>query len=383
MRFAIKALAAAISVTVIVSVVAAAPASATPANAVAAQAARYEESHNLRTGIAVLDTKSGAFYGAGDYTGYFGSASVVKALIATKILATGRMSGGTAAEAFRMITLSDDNAGADLWNRFGGPSIINWVKAYYNIPFLGFPNTRPGYWGNTHISARGMAYFYAHAKADPHVGPWLLNAMHQYSCGAADGTNQCFGIPSAVGGAAIKQGWGSHSADNWSDAIINTTGLIDGDRYAVAILSEGRANNGSTNSDGFNAPQAAIVSHAARMLLPGGQVDLPANHNPRLRVDSVMARAGKVTIIGWSYDPDDIRYSVAIPIYEGHTLVGYTVAGRPRPDVDRALHLAGNHGFAATFSARPGKHSYCVYARNIGYGTGSTGTCSTVNVLTR
>lgn len=380
MRTTIKTLAVSALAAITVGLISApAPASAAPVNATATIASTYIAEHNIRAGVAVLDLKTGAFYGSGDYNGYFGSASVVKALIATRILATGNMTGSTAAEAWRMITLSDDNAGTDLWNRFGGPSIINWVKAYYGIPFLGYPNSYAGYWGNTHISARGMVYFYAHVKADRRVAPWLLNAMHHASCTATDGTNQCFGIPAAVGGAAIKQGWGAHSADNWADAVINTTGLVNGDRYAVAILSEGRNNNGSTNGAGYNAYQAAIVSNAARILMPGGVVDIPATNNPKMHVDSISVTGQLVTVRGWAWDPDNIGYSLGIPVYEGRALVAYVAANTPRPDVNRAFHLVNNHGFAFSFTAaRTGRHTYCVYAQNIGYGTGATGACYTV-----
>lgn len=69
--------------------------------------------------------------------------------------------------------------------------------------------SKPGVWGNTHITAAGMVRLYRAVAADPAVGPWLLAAMHHTDRIATDGTDQRFGIPSAAGDAAVKQGWGA------------------------------------------------------------------------------------------------------------------------------------------------------------------------------
>jgi hypothetical protein len=237
-----------------------------------AAAASYAASHQARTGVAVLDLQTGAYYGAGDATGLFGSASVMKVFIAIELLATGQMTGQNAALATSMIERSDDGAVATLWPLAGGTDVINRVATRYKITNLGTPNTRPGFWGNTHITAKGMVYLYAAVAKDPVVAPWLMNAMAHADRIADDGTNQFFGIPSATTGFSIKQGWGSASADNLNDAIINSTGYVNGNRYAVAILGEGMNDNGSTNSDGYNATLAGVVTQEARLVMPGGRI---------------------------------------------------------------------------------------------------------------
>jgi beta-lactamase class A len=52
-------------------------------------AARVATAQGYRTGLAVLDLRSGQYVGAGDDTGQFASESVVKVMIATELLATG------------------------------------------------------------------------------------------------------------------------------------------------------------------------------------------------------------------------------------------------------------------------------------------------------
>jgi hypothetical protein len=233
-------------------------------------AAAFGQAHGLRTAVAVLDLRTGAFYGGGSYERAFGAASVVKVLIATKLLATGRMHGRTATLATAMIERSDDDAAEALWPRAGGPGLEPWIERHYAVPDLGGPNLRPGYWGNTHITAHGMVRLYGRILRDPEVAPWLLDRLHHYDRIAADGTDQRFGIATAASDAAIKQGWGRHSADDTDDATVNTTGYVDGDRYAVAILTEGA---GDTHA--YSRAQGEVVSEIARMVLPGGRIDAP------------------------------------------------------------------------------------------------------------
>ena len=240
-----------------------------PASNVVA-AANYAKAHGVRTGIAVLDRKTNQFYGGGDYDGLFGSASVMKVLVATRLLATGKMTGSTETTATEMIERSDDDAVRILWPQAGGPGVLPWVADHYDIDGLGTPNTRPGVWGNTHITAAGMVRLYRAIAADPVVGPWLLDAMHHVSRIAADGTDQSFGLPMAAPKAAIKQGWGVRSADEPGKAIVNSTGYVEDDRYAVAILGEGAGTG--TDAAGYNARVAAVVTHVARLLLPHGTV---------------------------------------------------------------------------------------------------------------
>jgi len=88
-------------------------------------------------------------------------------------------------------------------------------------------------------------------------------------------------------------------------------------------------------------------------------------------VDQISSTGSTVHISGWAYDPDSPSTSIAVAIYsDGHGLMGIH-ASLPRPDVNAARHITGNHGFSASFQASSGHHSYTVFAVNIGNGNGS------------
>ena len=75
------------------------------------QAVAYAGSVVVSSGVVVLDDSTGKLYASGNYTGYFGAASVMKLFAVTKLLAIGRMaSPKIAALAWSMITRSDDRA---------------------------------------------------------------------------------------------------------------------------------------------------------------------------------------------------------------------------------------------------------------------------------
>jgi hypothetical protein len=233
-----------------------------------AQAAALAAEHGVRAGIAVLDLRSGRLLGAGQATAEFGTASVVKVLIAAYLLANHRLSGATADLAYSMITRSDDDAANLLWEQAGGPLVEPWIEQHYGLPGLGSPNAIPGRWGNTHVTPTGLVRLYAKLRLDPDVWPWLSRAMHHATRIAKDGTDQFFGLPAIAPGAAVKQGWGSGSADADGAATVNSTGYLDHDRYAVAILTEGAHNDDTTDARGYNAAQASLVTSMARMLAP-------------------------------------------------------------------------------------------------------------------
>ncbi|MFL6161374.1 MAG: twin-arginine translocation signal domain-containing protein [Jatrophihabitantaceae bacterium] len=88
-------------------------------------------------------------------------------------------------------------------------------------------------------------------------------------------------------------------------------------------------------------------------------------------VEQVSSTGNTVHISGWAYDPDSPSTSLKIAIYsDGHGLMGVT-ASVPRPDVNSKYHITGNHGFSASFQASSGKHTYTVFAINIGNGSGN------------
>jgi hypothetical protein len=245
-----------------------APSSAASRPSVLAAAASYARAQGYHIGIAVYDTKTNRTYGSGDDAGPFASESVVKAMIATRLLVQGRMSGTTARLAWKMITQSDDGIATSFYGSVGGDGLIHWIKKRYHVWNLGTRPSSPGYWGNTHITPRGLVTYYARMKRDPRVGPWMLRAMHHARPYGSDGTYQFFGLPSATTGAAVKQGWGCDFAAGCGTADFNTTGFVNDDRYAVAILARGPLST-------YGSAIGSMLTHTARILLPGGHFPDP------------------------------------------------------------------------------------------------------------
>jgi hypothetical protein len=241
------------------------------------RAYEYGRGQGLTTAIAVIDQQTGELYSAGDAEATFGSASVMKLFIAAKLLATGDMQrDGNEPIAYEMITRSDDADAETLMSRsyVGGTSVIAWAKDHYSISDLGSPSPRSGCWGNTQITAHGVVQFFRVISRDPKVGPWLTNALHHFNPTAFDGhgnyMNQSFGIAAATTGAGVKQGWG-HCSSNTGGTVINSTGLVDDDRYAVAILSNTNAYAYDTTF-AYSASQANVVTQMARLLMPSGHM---------------------------------------------------------------------------------------------------------------
>jgi Beta-lactamase enzyme family len=233
-------------------------------------AAAYAASRGVAAGVAVLDTHDGSLWLAGEHDRTFSSASVVKVMIAARLLVSGQMRGYTASRATKMITGSDDSAANALYGKVGGDGLINWAKAHYDVPSLGGPPTPPGRWGNTRITARGLVHLYHKLKADPQVAPWLLATMHRATRYGSDGRFQFFGIPAAAADFAIKQGW---NCCDEGVATFNSTGYVDDDRYAVALLVDGPPHTYGTHL-------ATTLDGMARALFPRGRPNHPTAQPP-------------------------------------------------------------------------------------------------------
>lgn len=226
-------------------------------------AADYATSRGYRAGVAVLDTKTGKLWGASEHSARFASESVVKVFVATRLLLNGQLTGWRADTAYRMITQSDDGAMDALYGLAGADQVTPWIAEHYDIPELGAAPAQVGWWSNAKITAAGLVRFYAKVKADPVVWPWLSKAMHAATEYGSDGTYQFFGLKQADPNAAIKQGWGQDD-DDWSAASdFNSTGFVNSDRYAVAILVKGPPYE-------YNSGTPAMVTAIAKRLMPGG-----------------------------------------------------------------------------------------------------------------
>ena len=270
-----------------------------------------------------------------------------------------------------MISQSDDASANALYGRVGGDSVVTWAASYFHVANLGSPPPRPGWWGGTRITAAGLVRFYAAVKRDARVGPWLFRAMRAITRFGSDGTYQWFGLPSAAPYTAAKQGWGMDYGDGSAD--FNSTGMVNGDRYAVAILMRGpRSSYGSAIS--------TMLTTTARILVPGGRMPAPEAHNPIGHVDHAYGQSNAARIDGWALDPDDSANSINVAIFDGAAAVAFGRASFARPDVNRAVHVAGNHGWGWTLPARPGVHTYCVVFYNVRAGTGNWRACYAVTV---
>jgi hypothetical protein len=347
------------------AVVGAGPAQAGTASN-AANAVGYAHAHGYRSSVGVLDTQTGAFWGAGDYNSAYASESVMKVFIATRLLLTHQMSGWNQTTAYKMITQSDDASANALYGRAGGDSVITWVKQALNIPTLGSPPLRSGWWGGTQINAHGMAIFYDAIRARPAVWAWLGNAMHHAASHGSDGTYQYFGIPSATSGAAVKQGWGGDNPAG--QPAFNSTGVVNGDRYAVVILTQGGT---------YGAPISGIVTTEAKLLMPGGRI---SNDSPDGAVESIGVYGNHATARGWSYDPNASSSAVKIVVYVNGHLVAYGPTTIARPDINASRHVSGYHGYQIPLELADGANTVCVYATNIGAGLNATLGCRTISL---
>jgi hypothetical protein len=79
---------------------------------------------------------------------------------------------------------------------------------------------------------------------------------------AADGWPQAVGIPSATSNWQVKQGW-MCCLENLTR--IHSTGLIEHDRYAVAILTEGPTTD-------YGSYGQTTITNMARLVMPHGSI---------------------------------------------------------------------------------------------------------------
>ncbi len=210
--------------------------------------------------VAVLDTTTGTLTSAGQATMQFNTASVVKVLMATELLVTGQMTGDTADTALQMITRSDDDAADELYELAGGDDVVNLVAERYGIADLGSPPEEAGQWGESQVTAKGLAQLYAALQRDPVVWPWLSAAMAGTTTTAADGSDQSFGIPSAAASWAVKQGW---MVGLGPGATYSSTGYVEDGRWVVVLLSSGTAEQ-------YGEQMTATMTSMAKVLVPDG-----------------------------------------------------------------------------------------------------------------
>ena len=250
------------------------------------RAARYATSLGYRVGIAVVDSKTGDYYRSGDADDGFLSASVVKVLIAARLLAEDKLHGDVRRLAYRMITQSDNDAADQLYPLAGSGTLVPWTAHHFHIRKLGSPAVSDDAWGSTRLVPRALAHLYVKYARNPQVGPWLLNAMHHIHEYSSAGEYQWWGLPSATDHAAVKQGWNIELGH----ANVNTTGFVNNDRYAVVIMSRGPTNT-------YLTPITTMLTHVARLLLPGGRFPAPRPAVTQVAPSSVPTQGGWQVVV--------------------------------------------------------------------------------------
>jgi hypothetical protein len=213
-----------------------------------------------RAAVAVYDRMAEQFMSAGDVDAVYAAGSVMKVFIAARLLTDGRSGDPVVARLLnQMIVGSDDAAASRLYGMVGGPSVATWAAQHYGIG--GIEATPiPRYWGLTRITARAMVHFYLAVAEDPAVGPWLLSAMGAMTPTGTDGFPQNFGIAAVGTGWRVKQSWMCCLEQR---ARMHTTGFVNADRYAVAVLTEGRTSY-------YGTAGRATLTAMATTLLAGG-----------------------------------------------------------------------------------------------------------------
>jgi hypothetical protein len=200
-------------------------------------------------------------YAAGDDAA-FPSASVVKVFLAARLLVDGRQRDAATEDLMRqMIVASDDKAATALYPEAGGEELAAWTNQRYKTRGIGAAS-KPGAWYLTRVTARSVVTFYAAVAKDELVRSWLLDAMGRAEATGSDGFDQYFGIAAATTGWRIKQGWMCCVNDL---SYTHSTGFVNDDRYAVALLAEGPR-------EAYGNGGRTTVSQMARALMPGGTI---------------------------------------------------------------------------------------------------------------
>ncbi len=105
-----------------------------------------------------------------------------------------------------------------------------------------------------------------------------------------------------------------------------------------------------------------------------------ANHDPFGRIDRTTVTTTGATVLGWAADPDNLKLPLAVDLAVDHKVLLKARTGLPRPDVAKKEHTGPDQGFAATAMLKPGTHTLCVTAINLGAGHNTSLGCRTVVV---
>jgi hypothetical protein len=212
--------------------------------------------------VAVFDTVTDKMVGSYRDKAQYYTESVVKLLIGLDVLDH----GGDADKVAEMLTRSDDATASAFWGEYGTNSIVTTMAAKIGLSAT-VPPHNPKYWGDSRTTAADLVkvYRYILTGAPAAERAVIIPALAAATEHGADGNNQWFGIPNAVGKTtswAVKQGWGC-CEPSW---VLNTTGLVGKDnRYIVVLLVAFTSGDG--DGDTIPSGHAAEITAAARALV--------------------------------------------------------------------------------------------------------------------
>ena len=105
------------------------------------------------------------------------------------------------------------------------------------------------------------------------------------------------------------------------------------------------------------------------------------DYGPFGSLDTVATTPGHLTVKGWAIDADDLKAAIKMVVKIDGTAAASLTANLYRKDVAAAHPVAGgNHGFAASLPLAQGRHTVCVTAKNVGYGSDNGFGCKTITL---
>jgi L,D-peptidoglycan transpeptidase YkuD (ErfK/YbiS/YcfS/YnhG family) len=111
-----------------------------------------------------------------------------------------------------------------------------------------------------------------------------------------------------------------------------------------------------------SAPVAAMLADNAAIVA----------HNPLGWLDAATAVApGRVQVRGWAFDPDGSSSRLTVEVFADGRRVGALPTGVRRADVARHFGVGPNQGYQGSVAVPRGAHTVCVFADNIGTGSGN------------
>ncbi len=216
-------------------------------------------------------------------------------------------------------------------------------------------------WYNRYWSGDLMGYWHYNGATAADSGPLVQPKM----TGSFDSASGTPGGLRVAGWAVDPQRKASASA-----VAVNVDGMLTANLTTSTVRADVNSASGASGSHGFNA---GIATPAGRhtvcvTALPAGTSSAAVSLGckvvlvPRPTTGSYDSATGGKRMLrvgGWAVDPSTSGASnTVIVTVDGR---GYaTLAGIARSDVDRALRIGGNHGFALPIAAAAGRHTVCV-----------------------